>query len=257
MPPKDYELALVMPVYNEEGCIATVVRSWRDRLRAGGINFVMVIINDGSRDRTADILHEFASDECIRVIHQANAGHGPTLVRGYRQAVGMADWVFQCDSDNEMEPHSFGGLWDLRRHADAVIGTRQDRRQNLQRRLISLCSRATVELLFGQGIEDVNSPYRLMRSSVLQPILECIPADTFAPNVVLCGALTFAGARVRSVPVPCRPRQTGRGSIVRWRLWTVALRSFGQTLRCSRQVRRSQLRAQYAAGVVDTPARAR
>jgi dolichol-phosphate mannosyltransferase len=255
MPSRDYELALVMPVYNEEGCIAAVVRSWRDMLRASGVNFVMIVINDGSRDRTASILQGLADDECIRVIHQANMGHGPTILRGYRQAVTLADWVFQCDSDNEMGPDAFGGLWEVRHPVDAVFGSRQNRSQNVQRSLISFCSRMTVDLLFGRGIEDVNSPYRLIRSSVLGPILECIPPDTFAPNVVLCGALTFAGARVRSVPVPCRPRQTGRGSIVRWKLWKVALRSFGQTVRCSRRIRRSRLRQQCATDVADAPAR--
>jgi glycosyltransferase involved in cell wall biosynthesis len=257
MLPSDYELALVMPVYNEEGCIAAVVRSWRDMLGASGIHFVMIVIDDGSRDRTANILQDFAGDERIRVIHQLNAGHGPTILRGYRQAVTLADWVFQCDSDNQMGPDSFGCLWEMRHEADAVFGCRQHRRQNLQRSLISFCSRIAVGLFFARGVEDVNTPYRLMRSSALQPILECIPPATFAPNVILCGALTFAGARVGSVPVPCEPRQTGRASIVRWRLWRVALVSLGQTLRCSRQIRRSQLRSRYAAEVLDATARTR
>jgi dolichol-phosphate mannosyltransferase len=257
MPPKDYELALVMPVYNEDGCIAAVVNSWRDMLCTSGINFVMLVINDGSRDRTASILDGFAGDERIRVIHQANAGHGPTVLRGYRQAVTLADWVFQCDSDNEMGPDSFSELWEMRHQADAVLGARRHRKQNLQRSLISFCSRVTVELFFGRGIEDVNTPYRLMRSSVVQPILECIPPDTFAPNVILCGALTFTGARVRSVSVSCRPRRTGRVSIVRWRLWKVAVRSFGQTVRCSRQIRRSQRRDRCSADILDVTARIR
>jgi len=255
MPRKDYELALVMPVYNEQGCIAGVVSSWRDTLRAAGINFVMIVIDDGSRDRTADILQGFAGDERIRVIHQTNAGHGPTILKGYAQAVILADWVFQCDSDNEMGPDSFGKLWEMRHDADAVLGHRRHRRQNLQRSLISVCSRMTVERFFGRGVEDVNTPYRLMRSSVVQPILECIPPETVAPNVILSGALTFTGARVQTVPVPCQPRQTGRPSIVRWKLWRVALRSFGQTVRCSRRIRRSQLRERCAAGVLDTTTR--
>jgi glycosyltransferase involved in cell wall biosynthesis len=255
MPPKDYELALVMPVYNEEGCIAAVVRAWRDMLHTSGIRFVMIVIDDGSRDRTAEILREFAGDERIRVIHQPNAGHGPTILRGYAEAVTLADWVFQCDSDNQMGPESFGGLWQIRHGTDAVFGCRQHRRQNLQRRLISFCSRIAVGLLFARGVEDVNTPYRLMRSSILQPILESIPPGTFAPNVILCGALAVAGANVRSVPVSCRPRQTGHASIVRWRLWSVAFISFSQTLRCSRQIRRSQRRVRHAAKVLDATAR--
>ena len=226
-----------MPVYNEEGCIADVVRSWRDMLLASGIDFVMIVIDDGSRDRTAEILEQFAADTRIRIIHQANRGHGPTILSGYRQAVELAPWVFQCDSDNEISPDAFGGLWSVRQQVDAVFGSRQYRRQGIQRGLISFCSRVTVRLLFGRGVEDVNTPYRLMRSAVFGPILECIPADAFAPNVIISGMLAATRARTLNVPVPCRRRQTGHVSIARWRLWKGALRSFGQTLRCCRWTR--------------------
>jgi glycosyltransferase involved in cell wall biosynthesis len=231
-----------MPVYNEEGCIAAVVKMWRDMLYASGIRFVMIVIDDGSRDRTAQILDEFTRDEHIRVIHQANVGHGPTILRGYRQAAPLADWVFQCDSDNEISPESFGQLWTVRQQADAVFGYRQNRRQSVQRRWISLCSRAAVLLFFGGGPKDVNTPYRLVRSSVLEPILECIPTDAFAPNVIISGALSLTGATIRNVSVPCRNRQTGSVSIHRWRLWRAAMRSFWQTWHCSRQIRRARLR---------------
>jgi len=253
MPSNRYELALVMPVYNEEGCIAAVVDSWRAELEVCGIDFVLIVIDDGSRDRTARILADYADDERIRVSRQTNDGHGPAVLRGYRQAVAVADWVFQCDSDDEMRPDSFQSLWKLRDEADAVFGCRQHRRQGLQRRLISLCSRVTMEKLYGRGVEDANTPYRLMRSSVLEPIIACIPPRTAAPNVIVSGALIVAAARIRNVPVPCLPRQTGRGSMVRWRLWKTAIRSFGQTLRCSRQIRRVPLRQQHAAETLAAP----
>lgn len=239
---KEYELALVMPVYNEQGCIEAVVKMWRDMFYALGIRFVMIVIDDGSRDRTPQILDEFARDEHVRVVHQANTGHGPTILRGYGQAVPLADWVFQIDSDNEMGPESFDRLWAQRQQADAVFGCRQNRRQSIQRRWISLCSRAAVLLFFGGGPKDVNTPYRLLRSSVLEPILEHIPADAFAPNVIISGTLSMTGAAIRNVSVPCRNRQTGSVSINRWRLWKAALRSFRQTWRCSRQIRRTHLR---------------
>ena len=239
---REYELALVMPVYDEEGCIATVVSSWRDTLCAAGIRFMMIVIDDGSRDRTPQILDEFARDERIGVIHQANMGHGPTILRGYRQGVSLADWVFQCDSDDEMSPESFSRLWAVRQQADAVFGCRENRCQSIQRRWISMCSRVVVRLCFGRGSKDVNTPYRLLRSSVLEPILKHIPADTFAPNVIISGALSATGAVVRDVPVPCRRRRTGSTSIHRWRLWRAALRSFGQTWRCSRRIRRARMR---------------
>lgn len=241
--PMDHELALVMPAYNEEGCIAGVIASWRDMLHTAQIRFIMLVINDGSRDRTPDILQGFADDRRIRVIHQANKGHGPSILRGYTEAVPLAEWVFQCDSDDEMGPASFHELWNLRHGADAVLGCRRNRQQGLQRRLVTAGSRVAVRLLFGPGIRDVNVPYRLIHTRALRPILAHIPADTFAPNVVISGALAIMGARLRNVPVPCVPRKTGCVRIANWALWRAALRSLRQTVQCSRRVRFAELHA--------------
>ncbi|HON91567.1 MAG TPA: glycosyltransferase family 2 protein [Sedimentisphaerales bacterium] len=231
------ELAVVMPVYNEEGCIGDVLSSWRSVLDKCGIDFVMLVFNDGSTDRTGEMLEAFAQDERIHVFHSANRGHGPTILDGYRRAVSLAEWIFQCDSDDEMPTDSFGSLWEIRGQADAVFGCRENRRQTLQRKIITLISRLTVSLFFGKGIRDVNTPYRLMRASVLERILEHIPADTFAPNLVVSGGLCRVHAKVASVPVPARPRRSGQVSMVRWELWKMSIQSFHQTVRCSRSMR--------------------
>ncbi len=227
-----------MPVYNEEGCVEAVVKSWRDRLQSLSLRFIMVLVNDGSTDGTAGILRGLSDEDRIMVIHQSNMGHGPAILRGYRQAVPCAEWVFQCDSDNEMSPDSFGELWARRGEYDAVLGVRRNRRQSLSRGIITRCSRLAVRLIFGPAIEDVNSPYRLMRSGVLRPILDYVPSDAFAPNVIICGALASCGARVGLVGVPTQPRRTGRVSLARWRLWKGAFRSLVQTLICGRRLRR-------------------
>ncbi len=224
-----YELAIVMPVHNEQECIASVVRSWHNTLMMLGIDFVMITIDDGSSDATGRVLQEIANDR-IRVIHQANRGHGPTILRGYVQAAKLAEWVFQCDSDDEMPVDGFPSLWEVRHQYEAVFGYRQARRQSVGRKLISLCSRATVRLAFGKGVRDVNTPYRLMRCDVLRPIIDRIPADTFAPNVIISGALARAGTRIGNLPVPHQGRRTGSVSIVKWKLWKAAFRSFGQAL---------------------------
>ncbi len=223
------ELALVMPVYNEQECIASVVESWRHVLTEWGVDFLMIVINDGSRDATGAILQALPYDR-LRVLHQANCGHGPAILRGYREALGAAPWVFQCDSDNEMPPEAFPRLWQVRERYDAVLGYRQARHQSRGRKFISLCSRATVRLAFGAGVRDVNAPYRLLRADVLRPIVDRIPPDTFAPNVIISGALAHAGARICNLPVPHCPRRTGAVSIVKWKLWKSAFRSFGQAV---------------------------
>lgn len=230
-----HDLAVVMPVYNEEACAAQVVESWLTVLTDLRVNFLMIVLDDGSTDATAEALERFANDARVCIIHQANAGHGPTILRGYRQAANTADWVFQCDSDNEMSPESFSPLWKQRADYDAVFGYRQGRQQSWGRSLVSWCSRLTVRLLFGAGVRDVNAPYRLMRSTVLDPIVERVPADTFAPNVLISGAIAHAGVPIVNIPVPYRPRQSGR-SINPWKLGKGAIRSFAQTWRCRKQV---------------------
>jgi glycosyltransferase involved in cell wall biosynthesis len=203
-----------------------------------GIEFRMIVLNDGSRDGTREALAAFEGDPRVTVIHKPNSGHGPTILMGYRQAVELAPWVFQCDSDDEMKPEHFPELWNIRDPYDAVFGLRQGRRQNVGRKIISAGSRLTVRLLFGKGVLDVNTPYRLMRSDLLKQILPQIPDDTFAPNVIISGTLARSGARICNRPVPHEGRRTGTASIVKWKLWKSALKALWQTLRCRPKIDR-------------------
>lgn len=226
------DLAVVMPVYNEEECIVDVVTSWRERLSSLGISFCIVVLNDGSKDKTLHALSAFRNNPEIEIVDKPNSGHGPTILEGYRRAVEIADWVFQCDSDDEMKAESFPELWMQRDSYDALFGYRAGRQQNLGRRLISACSRMTVKALFGTGVVDVNTPYRLMRAPLLRIILPQIPKDTFAPNVIIAGTFAKAKARIFNRPIPHENRRTGTVSIIKWKLVRAAFRSFLQTVQC-------------------------
>ncbi len=227
------ELALVMPVYNEEGCISQVVKSWLKVLSDLKINFHMIVLNDGSIDGTAGKLAAFSGDKRIEIIKKQNSGHGPTILMGYHKAVKLADWVFQCDSDDEMKAKHFPLLWDKHSQYDALFGIRAGRLQNIPRAFISACSQITVRLLFGKGVVDVATPYRLMRSSLLKQIIAQIPDDTLAPNIIISGALAKAHVRLYNVPVPHEVRKTGvtfmGGGL---KTWKFVSQSFIQTLRC-------------------------
>jgi glycosyltransferase involved in cell wall biosynthesis len=226
------ELVVLMPVYNEEECIVEVIDSWRKVLEDQGMSHRILVLNDGSKDHTAEKLASLAGDDRLTVINKPNAGHGPTILQGYHLAVDLDDWVFQCDSDDEMKASHFPRLWAERRDYDALFGYRTERRQSLGRKAISAVSRLTVAALFGRGVTDVNTPYRLMRSSILRQIIDHIPGDTFAPNVIIAGALARAKLRIANLPVPHEGRRTGTVSIVKWKLWKAAFRSFWQTVRC-------------------------
>jgi glycosyltransferase involved in cell wall biosynthesis len=223
------QLSVVMPVYNEAAVINEVVESWLDELTRLGIDFEFRAYDDGSRDETARILAQL-SERRPRVVvtSQTNAGHGPTILRGYREARG--EWVFQVDSDDEMSAEHFGALWRERNNYDLILGRRQQRESPLARKIITAASRFTVWMLFGRAVMDVNAPYRLVRRTALAAILSRIPAGSFAPNVIMSGLAARDRLRVHEMWVPHRGRRTGAVSIVKWRLWKAAARAFGQTV---------------------------
>ncbi len=66
-----YDLVVIIPVYNEEACIETVIKSWYDMLSDLNMNFLIIVLNDGSQDRTAEVLARFA-DTIPSPIHTIN-----------------------------------------------------------------------------------------------------------------------------------------------------------------------------------------
>lgn len=222
------DLTVVMPVYNEAECIEAVVRSWLDLLNRAGMSFQLLLINDGSKDRTGERLAALAHQPHVRVLNKANEGHGPTILKGYRLACADSEWVFQVDSDDEISADFFPAFWAARHTADCVFGVRQGRKQTLGRRLLSGGSRLLVRLLRGAAVLDVNVPFRLMRSECLAPLLDRLPPDMFAPNVALAGLLQSRGRRIVNLPVTNRERRTGATSLVSWGLIRMGFRSMLQ-----------------------------
>lgn len=224
------ELAVVMPVYNEESAIGTVLEKWVKELARLGIDYEIHPYNDGSKDGTLSILKAFASGNPRVIVHdKKNSGHGPTILQGYSDN-SSAPWLFQIDSDDEMIPEGFQTLWDKRDDCDFLLGTRDGRNSPLPRKIISLISRMTVRLFYGSGIWDVNSPYRLMRSEKFRDLFPCIPERTFAPNVIISGYACRKKMRIFETDVPYQDRRTGTVSIKKWKLFKAALKSFMQTI---------------------------
>lgn len=237
------DLAVVMPIYNEEECIEGVLRSWKDKLDTLSIDYKIIALNDGSKDNTAKVLEVFDNDKNIQVINKQNSGHGPTILTGYRQAVNEAKWVFQIDSDDEMKAEHFNLVWDKRDKYDALFGYRAGRVQGGGRALISAVSRTMVKLFFGSGVKDVNTPYRLMKAKYLSKIIEQIPDNTFAPNVIISGSLAKAKVSIFNTGIPHGERQTGTISIVKWGLVKAAIKSFWQTLWCRPRINKAEIDA--------------
>ena len=226
-------LCVVIPVYNEQAVIGSVLEKWDAAFRALGLDYEIRAYDDGSKDGSLSAMRRVAQrlGPRISVRDKPNGGHGHTVLTGYREAVADGfDWVFQVDSDDEMGPEMFGALWARREDHDFLVGTRDGRVQALPRRIVSFVSRLCVRIFYGKAVWDVNTPYRLMRVSAFKGHFESMPITTFAPNVIVSGLAARHRLRCFEMRVPQHDRTTGEVSIRKWKLLKAAATSFVQTI---------------------------
>lgn len=210
------ELAVVMPIYNEAANIEAVVTEWVTEFERLGISFVLLAVNDGSKDGTGAVLKTLADRyPGVVPVERQNSGHGRACRAGYMLAIERgAEWTLQIDSDGQCDPGFFAAFWQERAEADAIFGVRRSRDDGPARVLISTICRAGTSLLCGMDLKDVNVPYRLMRTSALNEALKRVPADFDMQNTALTLALRRAPAlRWKYVPIHFRDRQGGTNSI--------------------------------------------
>ena len=211
-----------MPCYNEEDCIEFVVRDWVKTLRSRDLRFEFIVVNDGSRDRSKEIIDGLAKEiQEIQVIHQSNSGHGPALRHGLEKARG--DWIFHIDSDNQVLSSEFWKLWDQRMEYEYLLGIRINRHDALHRLIITRILCLILYLYFGTYLRDSNIPYKLIRKPELDQLLQLIPGDVFAPSIFMsiAAAKLF---RIKEVPITHLARETGTVSIVRLTLLKCCIR---------------------------------
>jgi len=226
------DLAVVIPVFNEQGTIEKIIRAWDRELRRLGVSFEIHVYDDGSFDDTVTAVRSLASNLPNLIGHRwKNLGHGPTTLRGYREHSGRAEWLFQVDSDDEMGPDWFYKLWDIRTHHDFIAGRRYERKSSLSRKLVTLGARIAAHALYGPCIYDVNCPYRLMRSSAFARCFGTIPEDTFAPNILISGFAAHQNLKTVEIHIPHRSRYSGLVSVRKWQLVKCSLLSIYQTIR--------------------------
>jgi len=210
------DLLVVMPVYNEESNIASVIDQWCTELDKWGMIYAILALDDGSRDNTPEVLASLQKKWGPKVEwnRQANSGHGPTILKGYRTAVDRGvPWVLQIDSDDQCDPLFFPQLWQKRDGHDFVAGVRTRREDGLGRVAVSFILRMVVYMMSGVFSRDANVPYRLLRTKAFAPLLHKIPSDCFFTNVGLTVLAAKAKLRGITIPIVFRARHGGETTI--------------------------------------------
>lgn len=226
------ELALVMPVYNEEEILENVINDWTNVFEGLDIDFEILAYNDGSKDKSLEILRKNAENNSRLIVRdKKNSGHGPTILQGYRDCAENYEWIFQTDSDNELGTEGFVELWKNRCDYDFLIGKRFYKNRDASRKIISNVAKIITRILCGKGVSDVNCPYRLMKTSVFKNLFLKIESDTFSPNIIVSGFVNRNNIKFFEIPVEWKNRSTGTVSIQKMKLFKSAAKAFFQTIK--------------------------
>lgn len=220
-------LYVVMPTYNEEANIQSVVSEWYPVLSKGNDKSRMVISDGGSKDKTLDMLYDLQKTyPKLIVIPKPGTDHGTKVIFLYKYAIDMgADWIFQTDSDGQTLPSEFDEFWELRKDFDVIMGNRVKRGDGKDRKFVENVLRGYLKLFFGVLVPDANAPFRLMRSSVVKKYIGLMP-DTFnLPNAILAACFSKFHEKVVYREITFQPRQGGKNYMNIKRILRIGLES--------------------------------
>lgn len=209
------ELSLVLPFYNEEKNVRSVVEGLRAALEAEGVDFELVLVNNGSSDETGPLLAQMARDDPrLRLVRvYPNQGYGWGVLNGLRAARGrVVGWM---GGDGQIAPEDVVRTWRRMARGDVDLARvwRVERHDGPVRLLVSALWNLAFALAFGAFYPDVNGTPKLFRRSALAS-LDLQSRDWFLDAELLVEA-HLRGWRVAAVPVVFHPRREGR-SHVRW-----------------------------------------
>ena len=226
------KIFFVMPAYNEAENIEETIRQWYpvvEKLSQEGIEPKLVIANDGSKDNTFAIMQGLKEKyPLFEPLDKPNSGHGATVLYLYRYAIGKgADYVFQTDSDGQTNPEEFWQMWENREKYDFQIGNRKGRQDGGNRVFVTKTLRLVVWLMFHEWVTDANTPFRLMRSDKLKPIMDVIPHDYFLCNVSISAIAVKWNYKIGWYNITFKPRQGGVNSINMKRIFKIGWKALG------------------------------
>jgi glycosyltransferase involved in cell wall biosynthesis len=203
-------LTFFFPAYDEEESVEALVAEALATLPRFADEFEVVIVDDGSRDRTPELADALAAaDPRVRAIHhRPNRGYGGAVRSGL--AAARMPFVFFTDGDRQFRLADLGLLLREIDGADAVVGYRLRRMDPARRLVIAWVYRRVVRLLFGADFRDVDCAYKLFRREVFERFpLERVRSNGAFFSAELLLSLRAAGVRIRQVGVPHHPRTAG------------------------------------------------
>ena len=208
-------LSVFFPAYNDAPSLPPLVRKTFDVLAEYVEDYEVIVINDGSRDKTAEVLEQLSREfgPCLRVVtHPENRGYGAALRSGFTAAV--KDCVFYTDGDGQYDVDELPLLLQrMTSETGLVNGYKLERQDPAHRIWIGNIYNFCARLLFRIRIRDIDCDFRLIRRSLLDQIRLTSTSGTIC--VELVRKLELSGCGVVEVGVHHYPRLHGTSQFFR------------------------------------------
>lgn len=204
---KQVDVSIVVPLYNEEGNVQELYRELRSVLDRHSYTFEILFINDGSTDRTADLLKEMSSSDphVVVVNFRRNFGQTAAMSAGFDYSRG--DIVITMDGDLQNDPADIPEFLEkINEGFDVVAGWRYKRQDPfLSRRLPSMIANRIISWITGVKLHDYGCTLKAFRKDVAENIRLYGEMHRFIPAIASAIGISIAEVRVNH-----RPRQRGK-----------------------------------------------
>lgn len=223
------KLYVVMPAYNEEETIRSVVEEWYPVLDGKPDASRILIADSGSSDQTHVILENLQKTyPKLEILSNTKRQHGPKVIALYEYAVkNHADYIFQTDSDGQTDAAEFEGFWELRKQYDAVLGYRTARGDGRSRAWVERVVCFLLWVFFGVKVPDANAPFRLMKSAAVKKYLGRLPKDYDLPNIMMTAYFARFQENIIFKQITFKPRRGGVNSIDLQRIVKIGWKALG------------------------------
>jgi glycosyltransferase involved in cell wall biosynthesis len=228
-------ISVFFPCYNEQQNIGRTVENAIEVLEKLNADFEIMIVDDGSSDKTGQIADDIADRESrIKVVHhQRNLGYGAALQSGFRAA--RKELVFYTDGDGQFDMNEMPPLLPLMEQYDIVSCYRLNRQDSLIRKINAWCWTKLVCLLFGLRLRDIDCAFKLYKREIFDHI-ELSSTGALIDTEILARAVR-RGYRITQKGVHHYPRTAGAQTGAKLR---VIFRAFRELFELRRRIRNAQ-----------------
>lgn len=240
-------LSVVLPAYNEEAVIAITVEKAICALDQIVADFEIIVVNDGSRDKTGEIVAAIvARDPRVRLItHQVNQGAGAALVSGFVQA--SKTYTFYMDSDGQFDIYDLSWLLPHLGTYDGVFGYRLDRQDSWMRKVNAWGWNQLVRAVFTLQVRDIDCAFKIFPTEYFRQVVLEARGAVLLTEVVY--KFTRSGYRYTQIPVKHLPREAGKATGAKL---SVIVRAFKELFFYATKWHKEEQQALLAATVRET-----